>query len=171
MSAIWFRRLSLGGVCMRLRSGVLLVPSRRRGCPGGQSLSFWGLRKKVTKERAPEHVLIHATVAFEGGGLPRGLTRYGLKLRLQCGAPRLGYRVSPGGSVQAHESPDIPWVCGRTDDASRVQTQKWVLGSFSLVTFSLSQQRESDCPPGHPRRRLAHAKNRVSRDTAPRDAP
>ena len=28
-----------------------------------------------------------------------------------------------------------------------------------MVTFSLSQQRESDCPPGHSRRRLPHAKN------------
>ena len=157
MSAIWFRRLSLGGVCMAL-SSVLLVPGRRRGCPGGQSLSFWWLRKKVTKERAPEHVLIYSTVAFEGGGLPRGLTRYGLKLRLQRGAPRLGHDTGAAGSVQAHESPDIPWVCGRTDDASRGQTQKWVLGSFSLVTFSLSQQRESDCPPGHPRRRLGMRK-------------
>jgi hypothetical protein len=29
------------------------MPSRRRGCPGGQSLSLCGLKEKVTKEKEP----------------------------------------------------------------------------------------------------------------------
>ena len=44
----------------------------------------------------------------------------------------------------------------RTEDPPRGQTQKWDLGLLSLVTFFLGQQKESDCQPGHSRRRLPH---------------
>ena len=71
-------------------SAVLLVPSRRRECPGGQSLSLCWLKEKVTKEKEPESAFEGLT-ARSAGGLAAHLTRYGLKLRLQRGAPRLGH--------------------------------------------------------------------------------
>ena len=69
--------------------------------------------------------------------------------------------VSQGWERTALQPPHMPvpgQVCSRTDHAARGQTQRWGFGPLSLVTFFLGQQKESDCPPGHSRRRLSHEK-------------
>jgi len=148
------RPMSLGNVCMPL-SNDPLMRSRRRVAPR-RAVTFFLVAQKESNQRksALNTSSSFPAVAMQAGAHLQGLTRYGLKFRLHRGAPRLGHDTGPGGSVQTQALPNQSDLSARPGNALRDQTRRFVLGSFSLVTFSLSQQRESDCQPGHSRRRL-----------------
>ena len=162
-----------------LSDGVLLLPTRRRECPGGQSLwcppnfaarsertpatrTFCWPRKKVTSERGPN---THVWVCPRRDSSVRARTQGMSGLSCDCteppdplswpkrGAPPCNRNLSPYRVRCAARPPAL-----RAHPPSNADS-----GSFSLVTFSLSQQRESDCPPGHPRRRLGTRRRNTPR--------
>ena len=157
MSAIWFRRLSLGSVCMPLCE-VLLLRESTPGVPR-QAVTFSLLAQRESNQRERAEHEFARLCARSATSPATHLTRYGHVARLPRGTPYAGIDDATFGSVQTQSLPDQSDFTGPPENALRGQAHKFALGSLSLVTFFLSQQKESDCPSGHPRRRLAHAKN------------
>ena len=166
MSALWCRPMWRGGVCMRL-SGVRLLPRRRRVCPGGQSLSLCGLKEESNQRERAQYEFERPS-SSDAGALATHLTRYGHEFRLHRGAPRLGddtCRTRPFGSVKSQALPDQSDFSARSGNTRAHRPKHSCSGSLSLVTFFLSQQKESDRPPGRPRRRLTAEKNMTRSDS------
>ena len=141
-------------VLLRVRESAPGAPRR------AVTFSLPAQRESNQRERAQHE--FERPSSSDAGALARHVTRYGHEFRLHRGAPRLGddtCRARPFGSVKSQALPDQSDFSASTENARAHRPKDSCSGSLSLVTFFLSQQKESDCLPGHPRRRLSQEKN------------